>query len=492
MSDPLVLAIDQGTSATKALLVDRSGRIVTRGSAPLAQQAPQAGWVEHDADDVIVSMRAAVAEALAAATVDTVAPTVTCVGISNQRESLLLWDRDTGRPVSPLLSWQDRRTIERCAELTAQGHGPTVRRISGLPLDPMFSAVKAAWLLDRYDPERTRSDSLCLGTVDSWLLWHLVGEHVIEAGNASRTSLVDLATGDWSPELLDLFGIPRSVLPRIIDSVGVIGPARDVPGLVGVPVSGVLGDSHAALFAHAGWQPGVVKATYGTGSSLMTLADAAAADVPALVRTIAWRLPGDAAAVAYEANILSAGSTLTWLAAVLGTTVGELADAAADSSEGVRLVPAFNGLGAPWWDPSAEAVLVGMSLATGRAHLARAALDSVVLQVADVVAAMADAGVQAASLVVDGGMTSNTDLMTRQAALCDLPVRVARTPELSALGAAHAAGLGAGVWTLAELESLAREYDTLSPDGRDERTLRTLEEWHGALSISRHATEGRQ
>ena len=492
MSDPLVLAIDQGTSATKAVLVDRSGRVVARGTAPLTQHAPQSGWVEHDADDVIVSMRAAVADALAAATVNGVPPTIVCVGISNQRESLLLWDRDTGRPVSPLLSWQDRRTIDRCADLAALGHGPIVRRISGLPLDPMFSAAKAAWLLDEFDPDRTRSDSLCLGTVDSWLMWHLVGEHVIEAGNASRTSLVDLVTGEWSPELLDVFGVPLGVLPRIVDSVGVVGMITDLPGLAGVPVSGVLGDSHAALFAHAGWEAGVVKATYGTGSSLMTLAEASASDVPALVRTIAWRLPGEPAAVAYEANILSAGSTLTWLAAVLGTTAGDLADVAAPTSEGVRLVPAFNGLGAPWWDPTAQAVLVGMSLATTREHLARAALDSVILQVADVVEAMVAAGVNAASLVVDGGMTANTDLMARQAALCDLPVRVSRTPELSALGAAHAAGLGAGVWTRAELQSLAREYDTLGPDERDARTLRLLDDWHDALRISRNATEGRQ
>jgi glycerol kinase len=491
VSEPLVLAIDQGTSATKALLVDAAGTIVARGSAPLEQQAPRAGWVEHRADDVITSMRTAIDEVLRACAATGGPAAVTCIGISNQRESMLLWDRETGEAVSPLLSWQDRRTIDRCAALTAAGHGPSVRRISGLPLDPMFSAVKAAWLLDTYDRDRAQASRLCLGTVDSWLLWHLVGDHVIESGNASRTSLVDLSTGDWSDELLDIFGIPRAVLPRIIDSSGPIGAVRGFGDLEGVPVTGVLGDSHAALFAHAGWRPGVVKATYGTGSSLMTRADDAAGDVPALCRTIAWRLPGERPTVAYEANILSAGSTLTWLAGVLGTTVPELALEAADSSAGVCLVPAFNGLGAPWWDPSAQAVVVGLSLATTRGNLARAALDSVVLQVADVVASMAAAGVHPAALVVDGGMTANTDLMRRQSALCGVPVRVSRAPELSALGAAHAAGLGAGVWSMPELESLAREYDTLEPVEREADVARLLENWNDALTTSRMATEGR-
>lgn len=497
MTEPLVLAIDQGTSATKALLVDAGGRIVARGSAPLAQQTPQPGWVEHRAGDVVASMREAVADALGALSTMAGRSEIVAVGLSNQRESLLLWDRRTGEAVSPVLSWQDRRTIERCAELAAAGHGPVVRRISGLPLDPMFSAVKAAWLLDTYDPDRTRSAHLALGTVDSWLLWHLVGDHVIEAGNASRTSLVDLTTGEWSEPLLDVFGIPRSVLPRIVDSVGVVGHVRGVDGLAGVPVSGMLGDSHAALFAHAGWQAGVVKATYGTGSSVMSLvaADgpggAAGLDVPALCRTVAWRLPDARPAIAYEANILSAGSTLTWLASVVGSTPGELAREAADSSNGVCLVPAFNGLGAPWWDPTARAVLVGMSLATTRADLARAALDSIVLQVADVVATLASAGVTPEALVVDGGMTANSDLMQRQADLCRLPVRVSRTPELSALGAAHAAGVGVGLWSMADLESLEREYGTLGPDPADVRTARLLEDWNDALRISRMATEGR-
>lgn len=481
MTDQAVLTIDQGTGSTKVLLVDGDGRIRGRGSAPLEQQTPSPGWVEHRPEDILASVRGAVAEALAQAD----GPEIVAVGMSNQRESMLLWDRTTGVPVSPVLSWQDRRTADLAARLVAAGHSEQVRTISGLPLDPMFSAVKAAWLLDTHDPDRARTDDLCLGTVDSWLAWHLTGEHVIEVGNASRTSLVDLSTGEWSAELLEVFCIPIGVLPRIIDSAGVVGPVLGVDGLEGVPLAGILGDSHAALFAHAGWRPGVAKATYGTGSSVMTLVTPGSDDSTAMCRTIAWRLPGEAPAVAWEANILSAGSTLTWLAAVLGMTVGELVDSAAESSGEVILVPAFNGLGAPWWDAQAQAAITGLSLGTGSAELARAALDSVILQVGDVLDALVAVGASPAVLLADGGMTANRDLMSRQAALADLPIRVSQTAELSALGAAHAAGLGIGLWTLADLEALPRDYDDIPSPGPSETMTRLRDRWQHAVVRSR-------
>lgn len=481
MTDPVVLAIDQGTGSTKVLLVDGDGRVRARGTASLVQQTPQPGWVEHRPEDVLASVRAAIADALTRAE----GLEVVAVGVSNQRESMLLWDRATGDPVSPVLSWQDRRTVEVAERLVAAGHGGRVRSISGLPLDPMFSAVKAAWLLDAYDPERSRVDDLCLGTVDSWLAWDLTGQHVIEAGNASRTSLVDLSTGQWSQDLLEVFGLPASVLPRIIDSAGVVGAIRGVDGIDGVPLSGVLGDSHAALFAHAGWRPGVAKATYGTGSSVMALVPEGATDSDAMCRTIAWRLPGEHPALAWEANILSAGSTLTWLAGVLGATAGELADTAAETSEGVVLVPAFNGLGAPWWDPKAQAVVTGLSLGTRAEHLSRAALDSVVLQVDDVLQALAETGTAPSVLLVDGGMTANRDLMTRQAAIAGLPIRVSRTAELSALGAAHVAGLGSGLWSMTDLEALPREYDDIASPGPSEALTRLRGEWQHAVARSR-------
>ena len=479
MTSPLILAIDQGTSSTKVIVVDSSGAVVAHGSAPLALRTPQPGWVEHEAGDIIASVHAAVAEACA--TIDS--SRIAAVGISNQRESLVLWDRITGKAISPVVSWQDRRTTELCEDLLASGHGPRVRAISGLPLDPMFSAAKAAWLIREYADDGTVDQAL--GTVDSWLAWCLTGEHVIEAGNASRTSLVDLSTGDWSGELLGIFGIPASVLPRIVDSVGSVGLVRDLPGVPdGTPLSGILGDSHAALFAHAGWRPGVIKATYGTGSSVMALTGDAAVDSEGLCRTIAWRLPGDAAAVAWEANILSTGATLQWLATVLNRPAAELAAHAARDSGGVVLVPAFNGLGAPWWSRDAQAIMVGMSLATGAAELSRAALDSTILQVADVVDCMVDVGVPASGLVADGGASDNLDLMGRQAGILGLPIQVSANPGLSALGAAYAAGVGAGIWSMTDLESMPREYINVEPslDEQERRTLTTR--WRAALDQS--------
>ena len=485
MSEPAILAMDQGTGSTKVLVLDRHGQVRAQGSAPLAQQTPHPGWVEHDARDVITSVEIAVADALAHAD----GLDIMAVGISNQRESMVLWERASGRPVSPVLSWQDRRTGDVCASLREQGHADLVRSVSGLPLDPMFSAVKATWLLDEHDPQRSRRHDLCLGTIDSWLIWHLTGEHVIEIGNASRTSLVDLETGQWSDALLEVFGIPREVLPRIVDSVGRVGNIRGLPGLDGIPITGILGDSHAALFAHAGWRPGVAKATYGTGSSVMTLVAPGSPDSTAMCRTIAWRLPEEPPALAWEANILSAGSTLTWLAGVLGTTATELAARACDDSEGVVLVPAFNGLGAPWWDASAAATLGGMSLATTTDHLARAALDSVILQVADVLDALSQVHATPRVLLVDGGMTSNVDLMARQSAVADVRVEIARTPELSAVGAAHAAGLGIGLWTRTDLEDLPREYAAVAAASDPSRWRHLRRTWRSAVDRARHLAD---
>lgn len=479
MSDPLVLAIDQGTSSTKTIIVDADGSVVARGSAPLALRTPQSGWVEHHADDVIDSVRQAVREAAG----QVPSAQIVAVGISNQRESLLLWDRVTGEAISPVLSWQDRRTAALCEQLEHAGHADRVFDISGLPLDPMFSAVKAAWLIDSFDP--TRSGRYALGTVDSWLAWKLTGRHVIEMGNASRTSLLDISTGTWSPELLDIFGIPANSLPEVVPSTGTLGSITALDGVLdGTPVTGILGDSHAALFAHAGWRPGVVKVTYGTGTSVMGLAVESEVDGRGLCRTIAWSLPGSQPAVAWEANILSTGATLTWLAGVLGLAPGELADLAASDSGGVALVPAFNGLGAPWWSREAQAVLVGMSLATTREHLARAALDSTVLQVADVLDSFGAAGVEVASLVADGGASDNLSLMGRQAGLVGHPIQVSAEPGLSAMGAAHIAGLGVGLWSLDDLSRLPREYVSVLPVLTDPERTALLAQWHRALDLA--------
>ena len=481
MAEPFVLAIDQGTSSTKAIAVASDGSVLARGSAPLSLITSRPGWVEQDPHEVLESMRVALVDLSSCVNLaETLA-----IGISNQRESLLLWERASGNPVSPILSWQDRRTVDLVEDLSWAG--AEVRAISGLPLDPMFSALKARWLLDAHDRDRSRSTAgeLVLGTIDSWLLFSLTGEIGIEAGNASRTSLVDLSSGDWSPRLLEIFDIPRQALPTIQDSIGVAGTVRGFAPLPdGLPVSGVLGDSHAALFSHAGWRPGIAKATYGTGSSVMALGAGEIASSAGLCRTIAWRLPGDSPALAWEANILAAGATLVWLSSILGCTPAELADEASESSDGVVIVPAFNGLAAPWWDTEAQALMSGLSLSTSRAQLARAALDSVVFQVADVIAAMRDASCLPVRLIADGGISTNSEVMRRQAALCELQVAVSPVAEASALGAAHAAGLGIGMWDLAQLESLPREYveyeERLSPEMRSA----LLHEWHQALALA--------
>lgn len=431
---PLVVAVDQGTSATKALLVDGDGGVVARASRPLGQRHPRPGWVEQDAAELLESVRDAVEELRAGAP-----GPLAGIALSSQRESAMAWDRSTGRPLSPVLGWQDRRTADAARALADRAG--RVREISGLPLDPMFSALKLSWILDEIDPERTRAGAgrIALGTVDSWLLWSLAGEHRIELGNAGRTQLLDLATGDWSDELLELFRIPRAALPELRDS--------DAPShLLGLPLGAVLGDSHAALYGHGAREAGEVKVTYGTGSSVMGLTDRPVAG-PGLVDTIAWRVGGRTAR-AFEGNILATGATLRWLADLLGVTGDELA-ALAESVEdscGVDLVPAFAGLGAPWWDDDAVGIASGLQLGSGRAHLARAAFDSVALQIEDVLgAAERETGLSIRRILADGGPSRNAWLMQLQADLSGRDVHRHDGADLSALGAAALAAETLGI-----------------------------------------------
>jgi glycerol kinase len=471
MSSPdHILAIDQGTSATKAVLVDASGAIVARGSAPVSLLTPRPGWVEQDANAIWASVQAAVAACVAD-------QCVAAVGLSTQRESLLLWDRATGEPVGPMLSWQDQRTVADCARL--REHFDVVRNLSGLPLDPMFSATKARWLLDAYG-----RDGVCLGTVDSFLAFKLGGGHVIEAGNAARTQLLDVRTRDWSPELLELFGIPREVLPEVVASTGPFPATRDLAPLPdGTPVCAVMGDSHAALFAHAGWRPGQVKATYGTGSSIMCLGDPDAHTN--LCLTIAWDLDGKVAH-AFEGNIRSTGATLTWLAKLLDTTPDALAAQAAGDAGGVHLVPAFGGLAAPWWDDEAVGLISGLTFATRVPQLARAALESIAFQVEDTVAAI-DAPVE--TLLVDGGPTANRTLMQLQADTSGRAVARSLTAELSGLGVAHLAGRVAGLWTQTQLEALDRPRELYEPRESPASRRARVAAWHAAVARARHQEE---
>ena len=479
MAGDLILAVDQGTSATKCALVDRAGAIVARGRAPLGERHPRPGWVEQDAVELWASVRRAVADCLRGQD----ARRVAAAGLSTQRESLVLWDRSSGEAVSPVISWQDQRTGGICDRLRSAATERLVRERSGLPLDPMFSAAKAAWLLDAHDPDRTRAraGALCLGTVDSWLLSRFGGEHLAEAGNASRTQLLDVRRAAWDEDLLDLFGVPLPALPRVTASNGPFPAVRGLPPLPdGVPLLAVMGDSHAALFAHGAFAPGRVKATYGTGSSVMGLVAGPDALAPGLCLTIAWQL--DRIAHAAEGNIRSAGSTLVWLASVLGMSVDALVDlGAASESRGAVLVPGFGGLGAPWWDRHAVGLLSNLSLGTGRAELARAGLESIVQQVADVVEAVA-VGAEVQEMRADGGPSGNDALMRMQADLLGLPVARARDAELSALGVAHMAGLGAGLWSRDELERLPRPCDRFEPGADPALRRAARRHWRGAVA----------
>jgi glycerol kinase len=479
---PLVLGIDQGTSSTKVLAVDEGGAVVAEGQAPVGQTHPAPGWVEQSAVEIWESVQMAVGHCLAGVDPARVAG----VGLSTQRESLVVWDGDTGAPLGPVLGWQDRRSRDICAHLVDSGAAPEIAATSGLPVDPMFSAAKAAWTLDQIDPDRRRSRSgrVRLGTVDSWLLSRFGGEHVIELGNASRTQLLDIHARAWDPRLLDLFGVPEAALPDVVSSVGPFPAVRGIPALPdGVPVLGVAGDSHAALFANAGWRPGSTKISYGTGTSVMA-ATVTGEAADGLCLTIAWDTGEPVYAL--EGNIRSSGATIVWLSQLLGQDVDAVAELAArGASDGVHLVPAFTGLGAPWWDPAATALIEGLTPGSGPAAVARAAFEAVAFQIEDVVAAVAGCSGPVTTLLADGGGSVNPFLMQLQADTSGRCVRASHTPDLSALGAAHLAGLGASLWDMTGLETHARPATTFTPVEDDTSRKSRMAGWHSAVARCR-------
>ena len=482
-SMPLVLGIDQGTSSTKCLLVDASGAIVGRGQAAVSESHPQPGWVEQDAEAIWTSVQAAVRDCIR----PDQAASVVAVGLSTQRESVVAWDRASGRPLSAVLSWQDRRTAALADRIARPEVITRVQSISGLPLDPMFSALKMRWILDAIDPDRNKArfGDLCIGTVDSWIMSRFGGPASIEAGNASRTQLLEIDTVTWSAELLDLFGIPEPALPNVVTSTGPFPAVRDLPPLPdGVPLLAVMADSHAALFGHGAKRSGEVKATQGTGSSVMGLVDAGAQLGPGVCKTIAWSVDG--ATYAGEGNIRAAGATLRWVASLLGITVDELSLLAQGAeSDGVCLVPGFNGLGAPWWDDKAVGVLSNFTLGTSRAAVARAALDSIAHQIADVVDAIARGQRTVSHLFVDGGPTKNDQLMQIEADLIGQPIRRGATVELSALGVIRLAGLRAGLWTEAQLAKRTSIHDIFTPALGAEARHAARERWREAVARAR-------
>lgn len=473
-----ILAIDQGTTNTKVLLFDDEARVVARASTPVSIAFPRPGWVEQDPSAIWRSVEDGIGECLAAAGV---APDA--VAVTNQRESVLVWERASGRPLGPCITWQCRRTSTFCDELRSRGLQETIERKTGLTIDPLFSASKIRWLLDAIPDGRVRATAgeLCAGTVDSWVLWHLTGGvlHACDASNASRTQLYGLDAGTWDDGLLQLFDIPRQLLPEIRPSSGEFGTTRRLDVLPdGLPVAALIGDSHAALFGQAAFEPGMVKATYGTGSSLMTVTSSPRHSSHGLSTTVAWERPGQTV-YALEGNITMTGGAIDWFGQFLGAsdaaaTVADLASTVNDAG-GVYVVPAFAGLGAPHWDDRARGLISGLTRGTTAAHVARATVESVAYQVRDVFDAMAsDTGQAPVSLLADGGASRNDRLMQFQADILGCPVVRTSSADLSALGAAWLAGLAVGIWpSLEALTNLRRTVDRFEPSmtrtARDER-----------------------
>jgi glycerol kinase len=463
-----VLAIDQGTSNTKVLLFDERGDVVSRASRPVDIQFPQPGWVEQDALTLWGTVESAIDECLERAP----ASQVVAVGISNQRESVLVWERATGRPIGPVIVWQCRRTAPACDELRRRGARELLEERTGLTIDPLFSAGKIRWLLDAW-PEggrRAAGGELCAGTIDSWLVWTLTGGavHACDQTNASRTQLFNLRARAWDPDLLSLFDIPEALLPAVRPSSGVLGTTIARGRLAaGVPVASAIGDSHAALFGHAAFSPGSVKATYGTGSSLMTTISEPFASRHGLSTTVAWAFE-EATTYALEGNIMATGGAVDWLGRLLGLAdpasgVAALARTVADT-EGVYVVPALAGLGAPYWDAEARGLICGATRGSTAAHVARATIDSIAYQIRDVFEAMREDGTAPHALLADGGASRNDDLMQLQADVLGCPVIRSDSADLSAQGAAWLAGLAVGMWASTEaLAALPRKVSRFVP-----------------------------
>jgi glycerol kinase len=487
----LVLALDQGTTSSRSILFREDGRIVASAQAEFRQHYPQGGWVEHDPEDIWRSQLGTAREAVRLAGVG--AADIACIGIANQRETVVLWERKSGRPVARAIVWQCRRTADVCAALREQGHEPLVRERTGLLLDPYFSATKVAWLLDGIPGLRQRAEAgeICFGTVDSWLIHRLTGTHLTDPSNASRTLLFNLHTGTWDDDLLGLFRVPRAVLPEIRPTSGIF--ARTKPEWFGgaIPVAGVVGDQQAALFGQACFAPGEAKNTYGTGAfALVNTGRKPVVSANRLLATVAWDI-GDGLCYALEGAVFVAGAVVQWLRDGIGL-VANAAETDAlcrtvDDTGGVVFVPAFVGLGAPHWAPHVRGSLLGLTRGTGRAHVVRAALESIAYQCHDLLQAIEkDTGTRMPSLKVDGGASANGFLMQFQADLLGIPVVRSAIPETTALGAAYLAGLAVGVWgSTTEIRSLWSEKDRFQPAMTPPARTALLDQWHRALNAAR-------
>lgn len=478
----MILALDQGTTGSTALVFDGDGRIVGRGYAEFGQHFPRPGRVEHDAEEIWGVTRSVGSRALAGAGIR--GRDLDAIGITNQRETVVAWDPETGKPIHHALVWQDRRGAERCDQLRAEGVEDLIRDRTGLVLDPYFSATKIEWLLRNVEAAgRAR-----FGTIDSWLVYRLCGEHVTDLTNASRTMLFDISRRRWDPEICELFGIDPATLPAVRPSAHIFGVTSEFGGEV--PVAGIAGDQQAALFGQACLDPGMGKNTYGTGSFVL---QNAGPDRPepgeGLLATIGWGI-GDQVTYALEASIFVTGAAIQWLRDGLGiiesAAESETLAASLDGNDGVYFVPALTGLGSPWWDPYARGTMVGLTRGTGRAHLARAALEAIAYQSVDAIdAQQKSSGQDFEVLRADGGAVANRWLMQFQADLLGIPVEIPEIPETTAFGAGCLAGIGAGLYGVDRVRELWRSSHVHEPRMSRDQAGSLMDEWHRAVERSR-------
>ena len=490
----VILARDQGTTSSRSILFNQAGQAMAMAQLPTTQLFPHPGWVNQDATEIWQSQLATMRDAVARAGITM--NDVASIGITNQRETLVVWDAETGRPIHPAIVWQSRQSAPQVESLLSRGMGPSYTHVTGLVPDAYFTATKIAWLLEAKPELRARADAgdLLAGTVDSWLIWNLTGgaHHITDVTNASRTMLLDLETRQWSPGLLRDLAIPPQMLPEIVASSGKLSvTSGDVVGAE-VPIAGIAGDQQAALFGQCCFAPGDAKNTYGTGSFLLMNTGARPRrSRHRLLTTIAWQREQHTT-FALEGSIFVSGSAVQWLRDGLGlfeeSSEVEALAASVPSSDGVTFVPALTGLGAPHWDPTARGALFGITRGTTSAHIARATLEAIALQVRDVISAMAsDSGIPLRSLRVDGGAARNNLLMQIQADLLGVPVVRPRNVETTATGAAYLAGLGCGLWrSEQELESLWEIEHTFEPGGNDASLREIQERWDKAVTRSQH------
>ncbi len=484
-----ILAFDQGTTSSRALIFDRSGKICSMAQKEFRQIFPRPGWVEHDPREIWSSQIGVAAEALSSLGIS--GSSLEAIGITNQRETAIVWDKTTGRPVYNAIVWQDRRTEDICNRLMIEGRQEMIRQKTGLIIDPYFSGTKLQWILENVPGafEKAEKGELASGTVDSWLIWKLTGgkKHICDVSNASRTMLFNIHSLDWDPDLLELFGVPPSVLPKPVPSSGNIAMAE--AGFLGreIPVCGVAGDQQAAMFGQMCLDEGMVKNTYGTGCFILkNTGGKPFASSNNLITTIAWQL-GDNLTYALEGSIFNAGSVVQWLRDELkiissSSEIESLAQKSKDNG-GVYFVPAFNGLGAPYWDPNARGLISGLSRGSGRPEIARAALEGIAFQTLDVLDAMKnDTGMEITELRADGGASVNNFLMQFQADILNIPVVRPQTSETTALGAAYLAGLATGFWkSTDECQSQWRKDREFSPQMDPNDARDAIRQWRKAI-----------